>query len=98
MNALDRWSARQEDTPSRPEAIRRLVAMAIASTQPSAPISKMAVAKAADMAGEMVDFLGDQSALADVRENESAVCSKALLSSDKCVRIFRRGGRAGIKS
>lgn len=68
MKSLDRWSARQQDTPSRPEAIRRLVAMAIASAKPSAPVSRKAAARAADMAGAMVDFLSDPSAPADVRE------------------------------
>ena len=62
LKSLDGWVANQSDTPSRPEAIRRLVEMALAATQPASPISRKAAAKAAKMAGTMIDQLGDKSA------------------------------------
>ena len=69
MKSLDRWSAQQEDAPSRPEAIRRLVGMGLASMGPAATkTSRKAAARAAGLAGEMIDNLVDQSASADIRE------------------------------
>ena len=69
MKSLDRWSAQQQDAPSRPEAIRRLVGMGLASVRPATTkTSKKAAAKAAGLAGEMIDNLVDQSAPADIRE------------------------------
>ena len=67
LGALDGWRVKQDDVPSRPEAIRRLVEMALASATPSAPVSKKAAAKASKLAGTMIDWLGDQSAPPDVQ-------------------------------
>ena len=65
---VEAWAARLRDTPSRSEAIRRLVEIGLASERAAKPSNKKSAAKAAGMAGAMVDFLGDQSAPADVRE------------------------------
>jgi hypothetical protein len=65
---VEAWAAKQRDTPSRSEAIRRLVEIGLAGVRTAKPINKKSAAKAAGMAGEMVDYLSDQSAPADVRE------------------------------
>jgi len=51
MADLDAWSERQDDRPSRPEAIRRLVTIALESKK-----------SAAQMAGEAIDELSDPTA------------------------------------
>ena len=60
LGDIDAWAAQNGCT--RPEAIRRLVEMALATAQPAAPISPKAAAKASKMAGAMIDQLGDKSA------------------------------------
>jgi len=58
LAALDHWIARQEDRPSRPEAIRRLVEQALAGSSPG-PRSPAARAKATDLASKRLDELID---------------------------------------
>ena len=65
---VEAWAIRLRDTPSRSEAIRRLVEMGLASVSAAKPRNKRSAAKAAGLAGAMVDYLSDQSAPADVRE------------------------------
>jgi hypothetical protein len=65
---VEAWAARQRDTPSRSEANRRLFEIGLAGMRTAKPGNKKSAAKAAGMAGEMVDYLSDQSAPADVRE------------------------------
>lgn len=65
---VEAWATRQRDTPSRSEAIRRLVEMGLASVGAAKPSNKKSAAKAAGLAGAMVDYLSDQSAPAHVRE------------------------------
>jgi hypothetical protein len=64
---VEAWAAKQPDTPSRSEAIRRLVEHGLVAARVDNPINKSA-GKAAGLAGEMVDYLSDQSAPADLRE------------------------------
>jgi Arc/MetJ-type ribon-helix-helix transcriptional regulator len=64
---VDAWAAKQDDAPSRSEAIRRLVELGLAGTKPVKRTSSKSAAKAAGLAGEMVDLLGDQSATPDDR-------------------------------
>jgi len=59
---VDSWAAKQADKPGRSEAIRRLVEAALATTGPAPKRSRKAAAKAAGMAGEMIDRLADKSA------------------------------------
>jgi hypothetical protein len=40
MAALDAWSARQDDAPTRSEAIRRLVELGLTVKRPARPVSK----------------------------------------------------------
>ena len=64
---LDHWIARQEDRPSRPEAIRRLVEQALAGSS-SGPRSPTARAKAADLASKRLDKLIDPATPEDERQ------------------------------
>ena len=64
---LDHWIARQEDRPSRPEAIRRLVEQALAGSS-SGRRSPTARAKAADLASKRLDTLIDPATPEDERQ------------------------------
>ena len=64
---VDRWAASQEDDPSRPEAIRRLVELGLALAQPARVRTKKA-AQAAEMASQEIDRLGDPSATDEERQ------------------------------
>jgi Arc/MetJ-type ribon-helix-helix transcriptional regulator len=66
---VEAWAAKLGDTPSRSEAIRRLVEMGLASARPTiAKTSAKSAAKASKLAGEMIDILGDGSAPIEERE------------------------------
>ena len=64
---VDRWAASQKDDPSRPDAIRRLVELGLAIAQRAGGRTKKA-AKAAEMASQEVDRLGDPSATDEERQ------------------------------
>ena len=64
---IDRWAASQEDDPSRPEAIRRLVELGLASTERAGARAKKA-AKASEMASQEIDRLGDPLATDEERQ------------------------------
>jgi len=65
---LDHWIARQEDRPSRPEAIRRLVVEQALAGSSSGPRSPTARAKAADLASKRLDKLIDPATPEDERQ------------------------------
>lgn len=65
---VEAWAATLHDTPSRSEAIRRLVELGLASVRAARPHNRKSAATAAGMAGAMVDYLSDPSTPADVRE------------------------------
>lgn len=65
---VDRWAASQRDDPSRPEAIRRLVELALGIGQRAGARTKKA-AQAAEMASEEIDRLVDPSASDDERQS-----------------------------
>jgi hypothetical protein len=68
LRAVDRWIGDQpEPRPTRPEAIRQLTELGLASTQPATSFSKNAVATAAGIAEKVIDRLGDDSASPDVQ-------------------------------
>jgi hypothetical protein len=67
MQGLDRWIADHKLRPSRPEAIRRLLEQALATAAPSAPAKAGSRRKAADLAGQAIDSLGDQTATVEER-------------------------------
>ena len=64
---VDRWAASQQDDPSRPEAIRRLVELGLATAKRAGARTKKA-AKAAEMASQEIDRLGDPSATDEERQ------------------------------
>jgi len=64
---VDRWAASQQDDPSRPEAIRRLVELALGIGQRAGVRTKKA-AQAAEMASEAIDRLVDPSATDEERQ------------------------------
>ena len=64
MTALDDWIDEQEDDPSRPEAIRRLVELGLANAQRAGGHIK----KSSEMAGQEIDRLGDPSATDEERQ------------------------------
>jgi hypothetical protein len=64
---VDRWAASQQDDPSRPEAVRRLVELALGIAQRAGVRTKKA-AQAAEMASEEIDRLGDVSATDEERQ------------------------------
>jgi len=49
--SLDDWREKQTDRPGRPEAIRRLIAQALAIAAPSAPAKAGSRRKVAELAG-----------------------------------------------
>jgi hypothetical protein len=67
MQGLDRWIADHRPRPSRPEAIRRLLEQALAAAAPSGPAKAGSRRKAADLAGQAIDSLGDQTATVEER-------------------------------
>jgi hypothetical protein len=59
---LDEWIRAQDPKPSRPEAIRRLLDMALTAQTPSQPDKLATAVKASEMASLAIDRLGDKSA------------------------------------
>jgi hypothetical protein len=68
LEKIDGWRRRQNDAPSRTEAIRRLVELALAGMQSPHPRSPKARSKAIDLAGKQIDKLSDPSASAEERQ------------------------------
>ena len=64
---LDDWRGRQEDTPSRSEAIRRLVEAGLSAARVRGKPFKGA-GKAKELAAGVLDNLGDDAASEDQRE------------------------------
>ena len=67
LNAIDSWRTKQTTKSTRPEAIRRLVGQALVAAAPSAPAKAGSRRKAADLAGQAIDSLGDQSTTVEER-------------------------------
>ena len=70
--SLDDWREKQTDRPGRPEAIRRLIAQALAIAAPSAPAKAGSRRKAAELAGRAIDALGDQAATVEERAHRKS--------------------------
>jgi hypothetical protein len=67
--ALDAWAARQTDAPSRSEAIRRLVEIALRSELPSKPIAKPGRrGRAQELARDAIDKMVDPAASPEERD------------------------------
>ncbi len=67
LKLLDAWIKRQIDSPSRPEAIRRLIERALAA-EPAPPRPRNQGTPAAiEFASREIDKLGDESATSEER-------------------------------
>jgi hypothetical protein len=64
---VDRWAASQQDDPSRPEAVRRLVELGLGIARRAGVRTKKA-AQAAEMASHEIDLLSDPSASDEERQ------------------------------
>ncbi len=66
---IDKWiKAQPKPKPTRPEAIRRLVELGLASTPTASGRSKKSAVKASRLAAQTIEFLGDDAASPDERE------------------------------
>ncbi len=66
--ALEIWIAEQDHSPSRPEAIRRLIELGLASPRRAPRRSRKAASKATELATVAIDRLADKSAPPEERE------------------------------
>ena len=89
LKSLDGWISKQSDQPSRPEAIRRLVELALGRAKSKAP-NKASVHKAAHLAASKLDDLADKSLPPDAQ----ATAKRRLLEGPKEFRGIRRDQRA----
>jgi len=62
LTNLDAWIATQDDRPTRPEAIRRILEAGLSAAQPEQQRPAAETARAAEMASEQIDKLADRSA------------------------------------
>jgi hypothetical protein len=84
LRAVDRWRSKQEDEPSRAEAIRHLVQLGLTLAQPK-QASRARVRKVQEMAGKQLDQLADQSATSE----EQASRKRRLLKGPEEFRGLR---------
>jgi hypothetical protein len=84
LAAVDRWRRRQEDLPSRAEAIRRLVEQALTSTD-TRPTKPEAQQKAAEMAAHEIDKLSDR----DMPDEERVQRKRRLIKGPREFRDIR---------
>ena len=60
---VDKWAAKQDDTPGRSEAIRRLVELGLTVKTPATPVSKPdRRLRAAELAAKAIDKIADPAA------------------------------------
>jgi hypothetical protein len=87
LMALDGWIKRQDDKPTRPEAIRRLLEKALGGAAAARPRAKGAARKATELAEREIDrVLVDK----PVTGEERASRKRRLLSGPKEFRDMRR--------
>lgn len=65
---IDQFLAAQKDTPSRPEAIRRLIELALGDLEPAKQLNPRAKSKAVELAANQIDKLIDPSATDEERQ------------------------------
>jgi Arc/MetJ-type ribon-helix-helix transcriptional regulator len=65
ISNIDQWA--KQNNLSRSEAIRRLIERAFTAAAPSGPAKAGSRRKAADLAGQAIDSLGDQTATVEKR-------------------------------
>jgi hypothetical protein len=69
LTSIDEWRQKQPEAPSRTDAIRRLVELGLAGSQPIGKRNPKAASKASELAGEQIDKLADSSATNDERRS-----------------------------
>jgi hypothetical protein len=100
LAGVDRWMASQKDKLSRPEAIMRLVEIALAKTsakrltEPDSPhragMRAKKAAEASEMAGQELDRLGDPLAT----DKERQLRKRRLMKGPKEFRDIRNNARS----
>ncbi len=86
LKTVDNWRRKQRDIPSRAEAIRRLAERGLASSAATPPqLRKGSRRKAAEMAGQEIDRLGDQA----VTNEERARRKRRLIKGPREFRDIR---------
>jgi hypothetical protein len=85
LATVDTWAARQNDSPTRSEAIRRLVELGLTGAKKFAAPSQETVAKAKKLAAEQIDRMGDSAAPAE----EQASRKRRLLKGPEEFREVR---------
>jgi hypothetical protein len=68
LTSIDEWRRKQADLPARAEAIRRLVELGLAGSQPMKRRNPKAASKALDMAAQQIDKLADAAAPPEERQ------------------------------
>ena len=101
LGQVDRWAHSQKDKPSRPEAIRRLLDLALAKSstkrhsEPDSPdratIRAKKAEKASELAAEQVDRLSDPLATDDERQ----LRKRKLIKGPKEFREIRNAAKKG---
>jgi hypothetical protein len=84
VTRMNEWSKRS-GTKTRSEAIRRLVELGLAGSQPAPRRRAKVGSKAADLAGQQIDEMGDQSA----SDEERLIRKRRLLRGPKEFRDIR---------
>ena len=76
LAALNAWIAKQREPLSRPEAIRRLVELGLATASSARSYSKKTAVQAAGIAGRQIDRAGDPTATAEERQSRKRTLLK----------------------
>jgi len=86
LAALDAWAAKQSDKPTRAEAIRRLVELGLAVKQGRRATSTSLHNRAASLAAEQLDRMGDNTASMEERAERKG----RLLKGPRALRQNRK--------
>ena len=83
---IDAWASKQQDKPSRPAAIRRLVEAALGGAPAPGPKSKGSARLAANLAAREIDQLVDKAATGEERASRK----RRLIAGPKEFRGLRQ--------
>ena len=91
LRAVDKWRTKQDNEPSRAEAIRRLVELGLSKPEPRKrprvlSTAKQSAARAAELAGHAIDKHSDQ----DVSDEQRKVRKRMLIQGPSVFREARR--------
>jgi hypothetical protein len=88
LKSIDRWRQKQEDQPSRAEAIRRLVEIGLSNDAPRRQkrVPRESAARAAELAAKVID----RQIAPETPAEERAVRKRKLLQGPSMVREARR--------